>query len=85
MNIFIIGSGTFGTAIANELATNLNNDVMLYCRSIDKVHEINISNSNLKYFPNKKLNNRLIATNKIEDINNYEIVFIALPSSEFCD
>lgn len=81
MNIFIIGSGTFGTAIANELATNLNNDVMLYCRSIDKVNEINISNSNLKYFPNKKLNNRLIATNKIEDINNYEIVFIALPSS----
>ena len=36
MNIFIIGSGTFGTAIANELARNINNKVTIFSRSEEK-------------------------------------------------
>ena len=36
MNIFIIGSGTFGTAIANELARNKNNKVVIFSRSKEK-------------------------------------------------
>ena len=36
MNIFIIGSGTFGTAIANELARNENNNVIIFSRSKEK-------------------------------------------------
>ena len=34
MNIYIIGSGTFGTAIANSLAKNLNNNVTIYSLSL---------------------------------------------------
>mgnify|MGYP003324591975 CR=1 FL=1 len=41
MNIFIIGSGTFGTAIANELVRNINNKVTIFSRSEEKKNEIN--------------------------------------------
>ncbi|MBT7895685.1 MAG: glycerol-3-phosphate dehydrogenase, partial [Flavobacteriales bacterium] len=52
MNIYIIGSGTFGTALANELSFNINNQVLLFARSVDKVNEINNLHTNKKYFPN---------------------------------
>ena len=81
MNIFIIGSGTFGTAISNELAQNINNNVSLFARSIDKVNEINNFNTNKKYFPNKQLNISLVATNTHSDIISADLILIAIPSS----
>ena len=45
MNIYIIGSGTFGTAIANSLAQNQNNNVTLYSRSQQIVYDINQNNN----------------------------------------
>ena len=85
MNIFIIGSGTFGTAIANELSNNSDNNVILFSRSIEKVNEINNSHTNKKYFPNKKLNLSLISTGDCSDITSADIIFIALPSSVLKD
>ena len=81
MKIFIIGSGTFGTAISNILSFNINNKVVLYCRNIDKVNEINLTHTNKKYFPNKKLNSNLKASNEFSCISEADVVFIALPSS----
>ena len=81
MNIFLIGSGTFGTAIANELAKNDSNNVTLFSRSIDKVNEINKYHTNKKYFPNKQLNVSLDATANYSDITSSDVIFIALPSS----
>ena len=81
MNIFIIGSGTFGTALANELSFNVNNQVLLFARSLDKVDEINNLHTNKKYFPNIKLNQSLKATNDYLAIEEADVVFIALPSS----
>ena len=46
MNILVIGAGTFGTAIANELAINKGNNVILFSRSQDKVDEINTFHAN---------------------------------------
>jgi len=81
MNIYIIGSGTFGTALANELSFNVNNQVLLFARSVDKVNEINNLHTNKKYFPNIKLNQSLKATNDYLAIKEADVVFIALPSS----
>ncbi len=81
MNIFIIGSGTFGTSIANSLATNSNNNVTLYSRSQKIIDDINNNNFNTKYFPNTKLNKNIKATNDPERVSAYEFVFVAIPSS----
>ena len=81
MNIFVIGSGTFGTAISNELANNKSNNVVLFSRSLNKVNEINNNHTNKKYFPNKKLNTLLESTNIHSEIIKADVIFIALPSS----
>jgi len=81
MNIFVIGSGTFGTAISNELANNKSNNVVLFSRSLNKVNEINNHHTNKKYFPNKKLNTLLQSTNIHSEIIKADVIFIALPSS----
>ena len=81
MNIFIIGSGTFGTAIANELSRNDNNNVIIFSRSKEIKDEINHLHTNKKYFPDKKLNDSLISTNECSDLQNADVIFLALPSS----
>ena len=43
MNILVLGGGTFGTAIANELSVNTENNVVLFSRNQQKVDEINLS------------------------------------------
>ena len=81
MNIYIIGSGTFGTAIANSLAQNQNNKVTLYSRSQQIVYEINQNNINHKYFPNTKLSANIKATDNTDRVSEFDIVFLAIPSS----
>ena len=81
MNVFIIGSGTFGTAIANELSRNDNNSVIMFSRSKEIKDEINHLHTNKKYFPDKKLNDSLISTNECSDLQNADVIFLALPSS----
>ena len=81
MNIIILGAGIFGTAIANELAVNPNNKVLLYCRRSEQIDEINLQNTNKKYFPNKHLSKNLKATSDTNRISCSDIILIALPSS----
>ncbi len=80
MNILVLGAGTFGTAIANELSVNETNNVVLFSRNQSKVDEINISNTNKSCFPNKHLTKFLSATSDKNEIKNADIIFIALPS-----
>jgi glycerol-3-phosphate dehydrogenase (NAD(P)+) len=81
MNILVLGAGTFGTAIANELSVNTENNVVLYSRNKDKVEEINNFNTNKSCFPNKHLTKFLSATSDKNEIKNADVIFIALPSS----
>ena len=46
MKIFIIGSGTFGTAIANELSRDIDNEVIIFSRSKEIKDEINNLHTN---------------------------------------
>ena len=84
-NIFVLGAGIFGTAIANELAVNSRNNVLLFSRNQEKVDEINEYNTNKSCFPNKQLNKSLKATSNRELIKNAEVIFIALPSFAIID
>jgi len=80
MNIIVLGAGTFGTAIANELSVNTKNNVFLYSRNRDKVQEINQFNTNKSCFPNKHLTKELKATSDKNQIKFADVIFIALPS-----
>jgi len=81
MNILVLGGGSFGTAIANELSVNTENNVVLFSRSQKKVDEINSFHTNKSYFPNKHLTKFLLATSDKNEIKKADVVFIALPSN----
>jgi len=81
MNILVLGAGTFGTAIANELSVNTANNVLLFSRNQDKVDEINTLHTNKSCFPNKRLVKHLQASSDKNKMKDAHIIFIALPSS----
>lgn len=81
MNILVIGAGTFGTAVANELSVNTKNNVVLFSRNQKKVDEINVYHTNKFCFPNKHLSEFLSATSDKNEIKKADVIFIALPSS----
>jgi len=82
MNIYILGGGSFGTAMGNQLSINKNNNVKLFVRNEEQLKEINSLNTNRRFFPNKLLNENLLATSNVKDLVKAEILFIALPSKE---
>lgn len=80
MNIIVLGAGTFGTSIANELAVNTANKVLIYSSNQQKVDEINREHTNKSCFPNKSLIKNLKATSERDHILLADVIFIALPS-----
>ena len=80
MNIIIIGSGSFATAMANQLSINQKNSILMLVRNEAVVDEININHTNNTYFPNKFLNEQIKATTEYEFLKDADVVFIALPT-----
>ncbi|MCP3927894.1 MAG: NAD(P)-dependent glycerol-3-phosphate dehydrogenase [Bacteroidetes bacterium] len=74
----IIGSGSFGTAIANLLAHNT--DVLLYSRNKDLVHKINTRHENF----GTSLSERIRATADIQEVaEKCTLIFPMVPSLSF--
>lgn len=74
----VIGSGSFGTAIANLVAEN--RPVLLYSRRPEKVKEIN----DTKMCAGQSMHNRIIATNDMERVcSESYLLFPSVPSSNF--
>ena len=80
-NIYIIGAGAFGTAIANQFAFDTRNTVCLICRSREQANEISENHTNLRYFPNKMLHKALQASASVTELSKADIVFMALPTA----
>jgi glycerol-3-phosphate dehydrogenase (NAD(P)+) len=80
MNITILGEGSFGTSIGNQLANNPLNKVTLFVKNNLQAKEIIELNTNKKYFPNTRLNKFLLASTDVKTIEKAEIIFLALPS-----
>ncbi|MBU6339603.1 MAG: NAD(P)-dependent glycerol-3-phosphate dehydrogenase [Rickettsiales bacterium] len=79
--ILVIGAGSWGTAIANLLAQN-SNQVFLSANRSDIVAEINQNNTNERFLPGIKLNNKIKAIEGFaEEIKEVDLVFIVTPSS----
>ena len=82
MNIIVLGAGSFGTAVGNELSANKLNQVCLFSRNDSKVKEINKDHTNVACFPNKQLDDNLKATSDPKDLIHANVIFIAIPSKE---
>lgn len=76
----VLGSGSFGTAIAKVLS--INTEVLWYCRRKEVADQINQEHTINGY----KLNPRIIATNSIEEVGEKcRLIFPILPSEFFRD
>lgn len=81
----VIGGGSFGTAIASILATN---DIQTkqWMRNTEVARAINVSHENPQYLPGVKLDQRLQASNELEEvISGAELIFVSVPSKSFRD
>ena len=78
----VIGSGSWGSAIACHLA-RIHTSVKIYSDSQEVSEEINNKKLNTKYMGSIPLPSNLVATDKIEEIVDSEIIFIVVPSSAF--
>ena len=67
MKIFVIGSGSWGSALA-QICVDNGHDVLIYGNCADEINEINEYHTNSKYFPNVKLNENLKGTLNLEDV-----------------
>ncbi len=80
MNIYIIGAGVFGTALAQQLSYNSHNKVTLVCRRPEQATEINEQHTNSRYFPNKILHTAVKAISFDNGFNDADVLLLALPS-----
>lgn len=81
-NISVIGSGSWGTAIASALAENEFNNVQIVCRKQNIAESINLNRINNQHLPDIIVEN-FKATTNIEDISNSDYIFIVCPSVYF--
>lgn len=83
--IIVAGSGVFGTAIAERLAWNRNNDVSIYSRDQNVIDDINNNNQNSKCYPTRFLNTSIKCFGDLEQFNKADCVFLAIPSKSILD
>jgi glycerol-3-phosphate dehydrogenase (NAD(P)+) len=80
--VSIIGSGAWGTAIANIVASNQKvKETLLWANELEVVSEINNFNENKIFLPNIKLSKNIIATNSLKEaIEDSQYIFLVVPA-----
>lgn len=84
MKTAVIGSGSWGLALAQVLADN-QHDVIVYGRNQEEVNEINEHHSNSKYFDNVTLNKNVKATTDFDSILDANIFLLGVPTKAIED
>jgi len=80
MKISVIGAGSFGTALAKQLADK-DYETKLWARRAELVEAINNSHSNERYLPGAALPECLVATDNLaESLDGSELVVLVAPS-----
>ncbi len=78
MRITVLGTGSWGTALAQVLADN-GNDVVLWGISDDEVNDINENHHNSRYFQ-APISEALRATKEIACVKGSDVLLAAVPS-----
>jgi len=83
--VAVLGGGSFGTAIANIIATN-GHDTYLWLRDAERAAQCQLQRENPEYLPGYLFADPLTATADLEQaVNRSHTVFISVPSSSFRD
>lgn len=80
LKVGVVGSGSWGTALAQVLADN-DVDVTVWGRNLDEIVDIQKYHLNEAYFPQVKLNPTIKATHKFDDLTNNDIILLAVPTA----
>tara|TARA_B100001057_G_scaffold207465_1_gene208163 strand:- start:394 stop:1389 length:996 start_codon:yes stop_codon:yes gene_type:complete len=76
-NISILGSGAWGTALAQLISKN--NSVLMWVKEKTVKHDINQNHQNKRYLSGIRLNKKIVGTNNLEDLKYSEIIFLTVP------
>lgn len=80
MKISVIGSGSYGTAIASMFAANTANNVTVFTRSAIQADDIGMRKKNRRYLDNLVLSSNLQVSLDLDKAVGSDFVFLALPS-----
>lgn len=76
--IFVVGAGGWGTTLANLLSYRF--QVILWANEKEVADEINSKHTNNTFLQNISLNHKLISTNDLTEIANYDIIVNSVPT-----
>jgi glycerol-3-phosphate dehydrogenase (NAD(P)+) len=80
MKIVVLGGGSFGTALASQLAYNPSNEVILLVRDLQISDEVNTRHTNSKFFFNKPLKASVRASTDFSVIASCELLILCVPT-----
>lgn len=79
MKVVVIGSGSWGTGLAQVLCDN-NVDVTIYGNCEPEIQDIEINHRNTKYFEGVALNPSLHASNDVNVVKGSDIIVLSVPT-----
>lgn len=79
-NIGIIGTGAWGTALAQALRAETPCDILLYGRQTEVTDAINQRHENTTYLPGVKLHAGICGTSQFKDLRGRDILLLVTPA-----
>ena len=82
MRIGVLGSGSWGTALAQVLSDS-GHDVLIYGVSAEEVEDINLNHKNKKYFADVTISEKLKASTDIRALASYNDALLVVVPTKF--